>query len=200
MVSTRNKRKSQYTYAERVVGALSQLQREQRKHSVHIASLRAQVKRTATDRRDSLGPQWSNWISKAINKLEGQGVLETTSPSRVAFTSPAKKALVTVRRESGVTFGTGSPSKAEDLALKSIAQGDFNDRGVKRRRRSSIVQYRHTSVDDQEDGAQVTTTPTPRRVVSRKPVLGGKAISRMTKAEVWNSLQVYSSLHLTRAF
>lgn len=96
--------------------------------------------------------------------------------------------LVTVRRESGVVFGTSSPSKVEDLALKSIAQGDFIDRGVKRRRRSSVVQYRRTSGDDQEDGVQVMTLPASSRVVSKMSVRGGKAISRMTKAEVRNSV------------
>ena len=76
-----------------VLGAFSHLQRERRKHHIHVATLRAQsefsnlgivsynrlimtsVKRHAEAKNDTLGPHWTHWISKAITKLVGRGCL-----------------------------------------------------------------------------------------------------------------------------
>ena len=72
-----------------VVSALHQVQRDQRKRLVHLATLRAQgtslcttvgltlldsrrrsiVRKNAERRDDALGPQWSSWVSKAVHKL-----------------------------------------------------------------------------------------------------------------------------------
>jgi hypothetical protein len=75
-----------------VLGALSQVQKEHKRHAVHLATLRAQgfffmisfslpfyhvvciVKKTAQARKDKLGPKWSSWVGKAVHKLVSFGV------------------------------------------------------------------------------------------------------------------------------
>lgn len=71
-----------------VLSAFSQAQKEHKRHSVHLATLRAHgkvftfakgslliiylvkiVKKIAKDREDKLGPQWASWVGKAVKKL-----------------------------------------------------------------------------------------------------------------------------------
>ncbi|KAH8096891.1 hypothetical protein BXZ70DRAFT_1009561 [Cristinia sonorae] len=185
MVASHNTRKkTKYTYAERVVGALSQIQREHRKHAVHIATLRAQIRKNAQESKDKLGPQWSNWVSRAVTKLEQQGVLEDSGANNLTFTAEAKKALTSARRESAglPTLSQAGVATFEDLVWKQVAQADFT-RGTKRpRRRSSAVQPRY--VDDDEDDAPSASISTRKK--ARRS--SGKALSKMTKAELQAAL------------
>ncbi|KIO14337.1 hypothetical protein M404DRAFT_474703 [Pisolithus tinctorius Marx 270] len=92
MVSTRSGKSTKHTYAERVLNAYSQAQREHRRQSLHIATLRAQVRKTAQERKDKLGPNWASWVGKAVRKLEEQGVLEPINSSGyVRMTEEGKK-------------------------------------------------------------------------------------------------------------
>ncbi|KAF7326069.1 Aminotransferase [Mycena kentingensis (nom. inval.)] len=87
------------TYAERVLCSFSQIQREHRRHSIHIASIRAQVQKTATARKDKLGPHWKNYVAKAVHKLQDDGFFEPSEPAgSVALTPQGKKAIQSARR------------------------------------------------------------------------------------------------------
>ncbi|THG95883.1 hypothetical protein EW026_g5837 [Hermanssonia centrifuga] len=130
MVSTKATKKAKFTYAERVLGALSQLQRNNKKHSIHLASLRAQIRKNAETQKDTLGPQWSTWITRAINKLESQGVLAPTEPGHVAFTPDAKRAIAVSRRETIDTPGTPKSATLEGHFWKNITQS-VSSRGTK---------------------------------------------------------------------
>ncbi|KAG6335228.1 hypothetical protein ID866_3854 [Astraeus odoratus] len=93
MVSTRSGRSTKHTYAERVLRAYSQAQREHRRQSVHLATLRAHVRRIADERKDKLGPKWRTWVGKAVRKLEEQGVLQPVDSSGyIRMTDEGKKA------------------------------------------------------------------------------------------------------------
>jgi hypothetical protein len=116
MLYKRNKKTPKVSYVEResiyhlpndgysdffqigVLGAFSQVQREHRKHSVHLATLRAQgkfvylrflldirhsmvptVKKNAQSKKDELGPCWTHWVGKAVEKLVSRLVLSFDS-------------------------------------------------------------------------------------------------------------------------
>lgn len=123
MVSTRSGKSTKHTYAERVLNAYSQAQREHRRQSVHVATLRAQVRKTAQERRDKLGPNWASWVGKAVRKLEEQGVLEPIDSSGyVRMTEEGKKAFnVARRRVLGSSTGHKPTPEEEDLLWRSIS-------------------------------------------------------------------------------
>ncbi|KIJ61551.1 hypothetical protein HYDPIDRAFT_42526 [Hydnomerulius pinastri MD-312] len=124
MVQTRSKKAAKYTYAERVLGAYSQAQKEHRKSSVHIATLRAHVRKTAESRKDKLGPQWANWVGKAVHKLEDQGILQPVEPSgHVSMTAEGKKALTNARRKVFGTTASHAPTPDEQEVLwRTVAE------------------------------------------------------------------------------
>ncbi|THH29316.1 hypothetical protein EUX98_g4872 [Antrodiella citrinella] len=203
MVASYSKQKAKYTYAERIVGALSQIQREHKKHAVHLATLRSQIRKNAADNKDKLGPQWSNWVSRAVTKLEDQGVLEASGAGNVTFTADAKKALTTARRESIhlPTLSQAGVNNFEDLMYKQVAGTDFV-RGTKRpRRRASAVQPRYVSDDD--DDEELPSASVARRrstgVQKRARRSSGKAIMAKTKrAEVQEAARLQEELEDTR--
>ena len=79
-----------------VVGALYQLQRERKKHSAHLATIRAQgmsshtvkvnltwslskVRKNAEAHNDPLGPRWPTFVSKAVRTLVSFSSLKVKS-------------------------------------------------------------------------------------------------------------------------
>ncbi|TCD65383.1 hypothetical protein EIP91_002747 [Steccherinum ochraceum] len=196
MVASYMKKKSKLTYAERVIGALSQIQREHKKHAVHTATLRAQIRKNAQDNKDKLGPQWSNWVSRALTKLEDQGVLVPAGTGNVTFSADAKKDLTAGRRESQAhpTLSQAGGYAPEELIWKQVAQADYT-RGVKRqRRRSSAAQVRYEGEEDEEEmqpqSASISTRRRSTGVQKRaRRQSSGKALSKMTKAELQAELR-----------
>ncbi|KAI0332908.1 hypothetical protein GY45DRAFT_1298398 [Cubamyces sp. BRFM 1775] len=173
MVARNSKKRAKYTYAERVLGALSDIQKEQRKHAVHMATLRAHVRKMADARKDKMGPQWAQWVSRTVNKLADDGILDTSDPhGNVTFTPNAKKTITKVRRESmgpGVVFSPG----LEHKIWKDVTRR-FSGVGVKRpRRRSSAV---HPLTQEADDWDDIDTPPRKRQA--------RKSLSRLTKAEL----------------
>ncbi|KAI9060439.1 hypothetical protein FKP32DRAFT_1731405 [Trametes sanguinea] len=178
MVYRTSRKRAKYTYAERVLGALSEIQKDHRKHAVHMATLRAHVRKTADARKDKMGPQWSQWVSRAVNKLADDGILDTSDPhGNVTFTPNAKKTITKVRRESmgpGVALSPGLERKIWKDVTRRLSGA-----GVKRRRRrSSVNQPSMLDVDEWDD----VETP-PRKKQARK------SSSRMTKAELEAQLE-----------
>ncbi|TFK37976.1 hypothetical protein BDQ12DRAFT_735898 [Crucibulum laeve] len=193
MVSTKTPKVAKYTYAERVLGAFTQLQKDHRKHAVHLATLRAQVKKNAQVKEDRLGPRWSHWVGRAVHKLEDDGILEPTEPSgSVALTPDGKKAIHSARRYLRRSGHTAGSLTDEDHIYKQVA----TSRGMKRPRRSSTSTHENWNDTDDED-----VTPSPIKVRNKRarsslPRSGKKSISRMTKAELKAELE---SLKLARA-
>ncbi|OSC97393.1 hypothetical protein PYCCODRAFT_1140618 [Trametes coccinea BRFM310] len=129
------------------------------------------VRKTADARKDKMGPQWSQWVSRAVNKLADDGILDTSDPhGNVTFTPDAKKTITKVRRESmgpGVALSPGLERKI----WKDVTQR-LSGAGVKRRRRRSSA----TSMPDMDGWDDVETPPKKKQA--------RKSSSRMTKAEV----------------
>ncbi|CDO76922.1 hypothetical protein BN946_scf185006.g4 [Trametes cinnabarina] len=175
MVRTSRKR-AKYTYAEPnpgVLGALSEIQQEHRKHAVHMATLRAQVRKMANARKDNMGPQWSQWVSRTVNRLADDGILDTSDPhGNVMFTPHAKKTITKLRRESSGPGAALSPG-LERKIWKDVTRR-FSGVGVKRARRTSSaangLELDLVSSDD--------VGMPPRKKQARK------SSSRLTKSEL----------------
>ncbi|KAJ3508283.1 hypothetical protein NLJ89_g5841 [Agrocybe chaxingu] len=186
MVSTRSPKKAKPTYAERVLGAFGQIQKEQKKHAVHLASIRAQVKKNAQEKKDKLGPNWSQWVTKAVAKLEEEGILEPTpAAGSVALTQKGKKAIMNARKSLRLSLGGISPDRnQEDSVWKEVSS-----QGLKRSRRPSTV-----------PGSVVGDSPTKSASARKRPRVsfagGKKPVSRMTKAELKAELATLQRAHV----
>ncbi|KAG7448443.1 uncharacterized protein BT62DRAFT_706531 [Guyanagaster necrorhizus] len=173
MAPIKSEKVAKYTYAERVLNSMTQLQREHKKQSINLISLRAHIKKIAEKKRDRLGPNWSNWVGRAVAKLEDDGVLTASAPGCVMLTPSGKKAITAARRSilSTVPPGTfGSPAQ-EDLVTKLA----IKDRGTKRPLRRSLAASDANSV----------TSPSTARVKRMRMSIGEiTPISKMTKAQL----------------
>ncbi|KAG9220279.1 hypothetical protein CCMSSC00406_0006344 [Pleurotus cornucopiae] len=101
MVSVRSKKVQKLTYTQRVLSALSHIQKDSRKHAIHLATIRAQVRKHADARKDKLGPQWAHFVTKAVHKLEDDGILQRVDrgpTGQVSFTPGGRKSISSVRR------------------------------------------------------------------------------------------------------
>ncbi|KAF9487439.1 hypothetical protein BDN71DRAFT_1436848 [Pleurotus eryngii] len=101
MVSVRSKKVQKLTYTQRVLSALSHIQKDSRKQAIHLATIRAQVRKHADARKDKLGPQWAHFVTKAVHKLEDDGILQRIdggSAGQVSFTPGGRKSISSVRR------------------------------------------------------------------------------------------------------
>ncbi|KAF8175533.1 hypothetical protein BJ912DRAFT_1147088 [Pholiota molesta] len=182
MVSTRTPKTVKASYAERVMGAFSQLQREHKKHAVHPAALRAQVKKDAEAKKDKLGRNWSHWVGRALSKMEEEGLFEPVTPNgSLALTTKGKKAVNYARRSVRKSIGA-SPGRNEDgLLWKEVTSYS----AAKRPRRSSI--HNQEMSDDSDDGyytpSKSMSSPKKRTRFSAQ-LSGKKPIAKMTKAEL----------------
>ncbi|KDQ53303.1 hypothetical protein JAAARDRAFT_39368 [Jaapia argillacea MUCL 33604] len=191
MVASKTKKTVKYSYAERVIGAVSQTQQEQKKHAVHLATIRAQVRKRAEAKKDKLGPQWTKWVKRTVDKLEDQGILKSEAPGSVTFTPNAKKALSTARRD--------TPHTDEDAVYKRVSQA-FSTRGLKRRRpRYSSASNRDDEDEEDDDEEHVLSVLKGKKArrSSGRVSTGGKkmAISKMTKAELQAELRSLQAAH-----
>ncbi|PBK94859.1 hypothetical protein ARMGADRAFT_1164425 [Armillaria gallica] len=185
MAPIKSAKVAKYTYAERVLSSMTQIQREHKKQAVNLISLRAHVKKIAEQKKDKLGPNWSNWVGRAVSKLEDDGVLTASGPGCVMLTPSGKKAITAARRSilSTAPPGTfGSPSE-EDLVTRMA----MKDRGTKRPLRRSLVAF---------DTNNLSSPSGPRakrirvsRDVERTP------ISKMTKAQLKAELASVKKAH-----
>ncbi|KAJ6614569.1 hypothetical protein B0H10DRAFT_2044612 [Mycena sp. CBHHK59/15] len=123
MVASKTKKVIKFTYAERVLGSFSLIQREHKKHAIHIASLRAQVQKTAQARKDKLGPHWKNWVGKALHRLEEDGILAASEPSgTVVLTPNGRKAIAAARRTFSLPANDNLSPEQEALLWKHVTQ------------------------------------------------------------------------------
>ncbi|KAI8969761.1 hypothetical protein BD414DRAFT_255072 [Trametes punicea] len=177
MVARSSKKRAKYTYAERVLGALSDIQREHRKHAVHMATLRAHVRKMADARKDRIGPQWSQWVSRTVNRLADDGILDTSdSHGNVTFTPDAKKTIIRMRRES-MNPGMALSPGLERKIWRNVTR-KFHGVGQKRSRQSlSAV---HTSAVDDDDWVDSDAPPRKRRA--------HHSLSSMTNVELESKL------------
>lgn len=210
MVSTRSGKSTKHTYAERVLNAYSQAQREHRRQSLHIATLRAQVRKTAQERKDKLGPNWASWVGKAVRKLEEQGVLEPIDSSGyVRMTEEGKKVLNVARRKVLGSSAKHNPTPEEEGLLwrsinqqlspaSHISRGSrrYSDVQSSRKRRRSVRSRRQSrgGMTEDEDHSEAPlaseyTTPVSkrRRTTAVDPFshpTPSKLLSKMNKTEL----------------
>ncbi|KIK76184.1 hypothetical protein PAXRUDRAFT_835432 [Paxillus rubicundulus Ve08.2h10] len=211
MVQTRSKKSVKYTYAERVLGAYSKAQKERRKSSVHIATLRANVRKMADSRKEKLGPQWTNWVGRAVHKLEDQGILKPVDCNgHVSMTEEGQKALTAARRK---VFGTSTNQEhtqdEEEFLWRSVtdqfvpathisgAHGRLSVASVARRKRRQSVRVRSATEEEGEPSASTHATPKAKKrrvtgaeVAARTP---HKPLSKMNKAELKEELRALKS-------
>ncbi|TDL18795.1 hypothetical protein BD410DRAFT_468339 [Rickenella mellea] len=172
--------KARYTYAQRVLGAYSDLQRSHKKHAVHIASLRKQVKRSADEKGDPLGPQWKNWVGRAVRTLEDQGALTPTTPKGSVTLTPEAKKVIDHTRDRHKFRGETSP-KQSDILWREVSQ-QFSGQGIKRKKHQTAT----GGDDDSNDEEEVLGTlrgsahMSPNKKSRKTP----KSLARMTKAEL----------------
>ncbi|KIJ12204.1 hypothetical protein PAXINDRAFT_181643, partial [Paxillus involutus ATCC 200175] len=215
MVQTRSKKSVKYTYAERVLGAYSQAQKERRKSSVHIATLRANVRKIAESRKEKLGPQWTNWVGRAVHKLEDQGILKPVDSSgHVSMTEEGKKALTAARRK---VFGTSAHQEStpdeEEFLWRSVTEqfapsthisgprGRLSVSSAAGRKRKQSIRVRSATEADEEEeeepSASMRATPKAkkRRVTGAEVPAGTphKPLSKMNKAELQAELRALQS-------
>ncbi|EAU89103.2 hypothetical protein CC1G_08511 [Coprinopsis cinerea okayama7 len=105
------------TYAERVLNAYHALKKERRVGNIHLAGIRAQVKRTAEEKGEQLGPNWSHWVSKAVDKLTEDGILGMGN-QRVFLTPEGKSTIATAKRS---VRHVGDPEERVFKQVASIA-------------------------------------------------------------------------------
>ncbi|KAK0489544.1 hypothetical protein EDD18DRAFT_1189780 [Armillaria luteobubalina] len=185
MAPTKSAKVAKYTYAERVLSSMTLIQREHKKQAVNLRSLRAHVKKIAEEKRDKLGPNWSNWVRRAVAKLEDDGVLTASGPGRVMLTPSGKKAITAARRSilSTAPPGTfGSPSQ-EDLVTRMAVK----DRGTKRPLRRSVATF------------DTQNLPSPRGPQAKRIRMSRDEertpISKMTKAQLKVELALVKKAH-----
>ncbi|KAI0716309.1 hypothetical protein C8Q76DRAFT_617655, partial [Earliella scabrosa] len=126
------------------------------------------VRKTADARKDRLGPQWSQWVSRTVQRLADDGILDNSDPhGNVMFTPNAKKTITSVRRES-LGPGVLPSTNLEHKIWKDVTRR-FSTVGIKRsRRRSSAA---GGAADDSEEGR-------PRKRQARR------SFSGLTKTEL----------------
>ncbi|KAJ6583002.1 hypothetical protein DFH09DRAFT_1360293 [Mycena vulgaris] len=188
MVASKTKKVMKYTYTERVLGSFSLIQREHKKHAIHLASLRAQVQKTANARNDRLGPHWKNWVGKAVHRLEEDGILASSEPpGTVALTPNGKKAISAARRSLALpTNDTLSPAQ-EDLLWKQIIHQGPTPLVKRARQRPS------DSEDDSDDDEPEYVPPKSRKRARTSLAAsknGGDPAFKLTKAQLVEELTV----------
>ncbi|KAJ6583000.1 hypothetical protein DFH09DRAFT_1360291 [Mycena vulgaris] len=188
MVASKTKKVMKYTYTERVLGSFSLIQREHKKHAIHLASLRAQVQKTANARNDRLGPHWKNWVGKAVHRLEEDGILASSEPpGTVALTPNGKKAISAARRSLALpTNDTLSPAQ-EDLLWKQVTHQAPAPVVKRMRQRPS------DSEDDSDDDEPEYVPPKSRKRARTSLAAsknGGDPAFKLTKAQLVEELTV----------
>ncbi|KIY47887.1 hypothetical protein FISHEDRAFT_74227 [Fistulina hepatica ATCC 64428] len=165
------------TYKERVLRAASIIQREHRKRDIHLASLRAQIRKTAEETSDVLGPRWASWTMKAIEKLTEEGLLTSNEAGTVSLTTTGKKAIGEARKSFGIP-ADASPMK--DISVwKAVAS--LNTRRARRTSMGSVAGVQvNSSVKDK--------TPARKR---RRTTMGGRGddLQRLTKFQLIEELR-----------
>ncbi|RXW20555.1 hypothetical protein EST38_g5301 [Candolleomyces aberdarensis] len=155
MTRSRTAKVHKTSYAERVLGAMTQIQKEHRKHAVHMATLRAQVRKNAAAKRDTLGPHWSQWVGKAVHKLTEDGVIQHTGSQEVTFTPEGKNLISSAKK------GVSGEDDLWHRVSTSIS------RGTKRRRSSTGPNREAPSISANKRLRSVSTI---RTSTSQSPV------------------------------
>ncbi|KAL4079612.1 hypothetical protein J3A83DRAFT_4211031 [Scleroderma citrinum] len=218
MVSTAPAKTTKHTYAERVLKAYSQAQKGRRRQSVHLATLRAHVRKIAQEKQDKLGPKWMYWVGKAVRKFEEQGIFQPDSDGYVRMTDEGKKALTVARRR---VLGTSSrytqtPGEEEQVwrALSeqfspvshisgsrrySSAQSSRKRRQSMRSRPSIGVRNGELESENESEGPSTSARTSPakrRRITNVDPFASAtpsKPLSKMTKAELTKKVKELQS-------
>ncbi|KAJ7079437.1 hypothetical protein B0H15DRAFT_858735 [Mycena belliarum] len=167
MGASKTRKVLKYTYTERVLGSFSLIQREQKKHAIHVASLRAQVLKTANARKDHLGPHWGKWVGRAIHRLEEDGILESSEAAgTVALTPDGKKIISAARRTLALPATESLSPDEEDLLWKQVTHPGFVP---------PVKRARHDIHDSDADSDEEEYVPTKTQKRPRTSVAASKA-------------------------
>ncbi|KAG2008086.1 hypothetical protein CC2G_013555 [Coprinopsis cinerea AmutBmut pab1-1] len=176
------------TYAERVLNAYHALKKERRVGNIHLAGIRAQVKRTAEEKGEQLGPNWSHWVSKAVDKLTEDGILGMGN-QRVFLTPEGKSTIATAKRS---VRHVGDPEERLFKHVASIAAS---------KRRYSVSAAPGAAHDD-EAATSISAARAPKRPrrhtshYSQAPLQSTRA--RNTRATATNTTDANSATPVRR--
>ncbi|KAL5495992.1 hypothetical protein ACEPAH_3224 [Sanghuangporus vaninii] len=93
-------KRRRHTYAERTITAISDIRSHHPRSSIHLKTLKAQIRRNAIAQNDVLGPRWRTGVNLACKLLTDQGVLEPEHPPSRIVLSPKGKQLIARTRHS----------------------------------------------------------------------------------------------------
>ncbi|KAG1888062.1 hypothetical protein F4604DRAFT_1715476 [Suillus subluteus] len=198
MVASKTKKTSKYTYAERVL--------KHRRHSVHLATLRAHVRKIAKDRKDKLGPQWASWVGKAVKKLVRLNIsssLKSTDFKRAgrAGSFATYRLYLSYARRKFLPTAVGDASPAqEDAVWKNVAE-HFSPSVYKRQRAISASRFRSVFGEEEAEEDSASARGSPRAKRQRRapsPVKPpDRSLTKMTKAELQAKVRELQQAKLT---
>ncbi|KAJ7665905.1 hypothetical protein DFH06DRAFT_1295131 [Mycena polygramma] len=191
MIALKSKKGTKHTYAERVLSSFSLLQREHKKHAIHLASLRAQVQKTADARKDKLGPHWKNWVGKAVHRLEEVGILESSEQAgTVALTPDGKKAILAARRTLALPAHDSLSPDQEDLLWKQVAYPGSVQ--VLKVTTLPVKRARHTNDSEDSDDEPEYVPPKSRKRARTSPASSktSNPAFKLTKAQLIEELAI----------
>ncbi|KAF8634238.1 hypothetical protein AX15_000999 [Amanita polypyramis BW_CC] len=202
MVASKPVKAAKYTYAERVLQAFSQVHKKHRRHGIHMATLRAQVKKNAQAQQDKLGPQWPNWVTRAVHKLQDEGIFAADAPGSVVMTPTGKKAVAAARKSLPISVTSTPTATREESIWRSITRSQTTprSRGVKRSRYNTFLPIQSVYDYSEDDDEDLQSSPSPHRRARAKRArpstsLGKKPVSKMTKAELKAALKSLETEH-----
>ncbi|KAJ7359717.1 hypothetical protein DFH08DRAFT_1075105 [Mycena albidolilacea] len=188
MVALKNKKVMKYTYTERVLGSVLQIQKEHKKHAIHLASLRAQILKTANARKDKLGPHWKNWVGKAVHRLEEDGILSSELAGTVTLTPDGKKAILAARRALALPAHDSLSPDQEDLLWKQVTHPNSVQVIA-----SAVKRARHIDDPTDEEDSEPEYVPQKARKRARTSRVASKTSDpafKMTKAQLVEELAI----------
>lgn len=170
---------------------------------MHLATLRAHVRKIAEERKDKLGPNWTSWVGKAVRKLEEQGILQhVDSSGYIHMSSEGKKALSVARRQVfGSSTGYLSTPEKEEQVWRTVnehfspapylsgARRRHSSVSSGRKRRKSTLGGVSWEIGDEDEQRSISASPLIKRrrttdlnsLAFATPV---KPTSKMSKAEL----------------
>ncbi|KAJ7269551.1 hypothetical protein C8J57DRAFT_1716638 [Mycena rebaudengoi] len=191
MVSSKTKKVIKFTYAERVLSSFTLIQREHKKHAIHLASLRAQIQKTADARKDKLGPHWKNWVGKAVHRLEEEGILAASEPSgSVVLTANGKKAISAARRSLLLPASENLSAGQEDLLWKHVTQQAAGQPVTPTKRiRTRRADYSSNEEESDDEASYTPRKPKKRARSSLAASVKTNPLAKLTKAELIDRLE-----------
>ncbi|KAJ7579666.1 hypothetical protein C8J56DRAFT_280678 [Mycena floridula] len=191
MVAHKSNKAVKLSYADRVLAAISTTQMEKRQHAIHLATVRARVRKDADAANDPLGRNWGAFVSRAVDRLIADGILSLytlSSPGKITVTEAGKKLISAAR---STTDAPASPASFNHV-LKNQNPTHASPSPNRKRGRKSSRRVSHVHLEYSDDEADTPTKKqkiTPPKKAKRtklaefEEIFGHRELSPMTDLE-----------------